>query len=101
MHHDSPNEISGHFIYMINYYTIIPLTKLTNFLSFVSIIFRKFEFLFTSIGFPVGARPSHANVFKNGSDPCLHGTHDEATMKHNWSAQCQYNVTGSVGTCVY
>ena len=27
----------------------------------------------------------------------LHGTHDEeGTMKHNWSARCQYNVTGRV-----
>ena len=36
-------------------------------------------------------------TFKNGSGPCLHGTHDEGgTTKHNWSARCQYNVTGWV-----
>ena len=35
--------------------------------------------------------------FKNGSGPCLHGTNDEMeTTKHNWSARCQYNVTGWV-----
>ena len=38
---------------------------------------------------------SHTKDFKNGSGPCLHGTHDEVgTTKHNWSARCQYNVTG-------
>ena len=39
----------------------------------------------------------HTTDFKNGSGPCLHGTHNEiGTTKHNWSAQCQYNVTGWV-----
>ena len=29
--------------------------------------------------------------------PCLHGTQDEVgTIKHNWSAWCQYNATGWV-----
>ena len=32
-----------------------------------------------------------------GSDPWLHGMYDEVgTTKHNWSARCQYNVTGWV-----
>ena len=32
-----------------------------------------------------------------GSGLCLHGTYDEVgTTKHNWSARCQYNVTGWV-----
>ena len=45
----------------------------------------------------VGAGSSHAKDFKNRSDPCLHGTQDEGgTTKHNWSAWCQYNVTGWV-----
>ena len=31
---------------------------------------------------------SHTKDFKNGSDPCLHGTHDEVGItKHNWSAR--------------
>ena len=39
---------------------------------------------------------------KNRSGPCLHGTHDEVgTTKHNWSAQCQYNVTGWVSMWAY
>ena len=46
------------------------------------------------VRFPVTAGPSHTKDFKNGSGPSLHGTHVEAgTTKHNWSAQCQYNVT--------
>ena len=52
--------------------------------------------------FPVGAGSSHTKDFKNGSDPCLHGTYDEVgTTKHNWSAQCQYNVTGWVSMWAY
>ena len=40
---------------------------------------------------------SHTKDLKNESDLCLHGTNDEVgTMKHNWSARCQYNVTGWV-----
>ena len=47
--------------------------------------------------FPVGDGSSHTKYFKSGSDPCLHGTYDEVgTTKHNWSARCQYNVTGWV-----
>ena len=43
----------------------------------------------------VGAGPSHTKYFENGSGLCLHGTQDEVgTKKHNWSAWCQYNVTG-------
>ena len=45
---------------------------------------------------PVGARSSHTKDFKNGSGPCLHGTDEVGTMKHNWFARCQYNVTGWV-----
>ena len=38
---------------------------------------------------------------KNGSGPCLHGTQDEVrTTKHDWSARCQYNVTGWVSMCL-
>ena len=41
--------------------------------------------------------PVIPKTFKNGSGLFLHGTHDEVgTMKHNWSARCQYNVTGWV-----
>ena len=41
--------------------------------------------------------PVIPKTFKNGSGLFLHGTHDEGgTMKHNWSARCQYNVTGWV-----
>ena len=47
------------------------------------------------VQFPVGAGSSHTKDFKNGSSSCLHGTQDEVgTTKHNWSAWCQYNVTG-------
>ena len=46
------------------------------------------------VRFPVGAGSSHTKDVKNGSGPCLHGTQDEVgTKKHNWSAQCQYNLT--------
>ena len=32
----------------------------------------------------------------------MHGTHDEGgTTKHNWSARCQYNVTGWVSMLAY
>ena len=33
-----------------------------------------------------------------GEWSCLHGTqdHEVVTTKHNWSAWCQYNVTGWV-----
>ena len=35
-------------------------------------------------------------------DNVLHGTHDEVgTTKHNWSAQCQYNMTGWVSILAY
>ena len=51
---------------------------------------------------PDGAGPSHTKDFKNGSGPCLHGTYDEVgTMKHNWSAQRQYNVKGWVSMWAY
>ena len=46
--------------------------------------------------------PGHAKDIKNSSGPCLHGTHDEVgTTKHNWSARCQYNVTGWVSMWAY
>ena len=49
------------------------------------------------IRFPVAAGSSHTIDVKNGSGLFLHGTHDEeGTTKHNWSAWCQYNVTGWV-----
>ena len=39
--------------------------------------------------------PVIQKTFKNGSGLFLHGTHDEGgTTKHNWSARCQYKVTG-------
>ena len=45
---------------------------------------------------------SHTKDIKNGSGPCLHGTHDEmGTAKHNWSARCQYNVSGWVSMWAY
>ena len=54
------------------------------------------------VQFPVGARSSHIKDFKNGSGPCFHGTQDEVeTMKQDWSAQCQYNVTGWVSMWAY
>ena len=38
----------------------------------------------------------------NGSGPCLHGIQDKAgTTKQNWSARCQYNVTGWVSMWAY
>ena len=49
------------------------------------------------VQFLVSAKSSHTKDFKNGSGPCLHGTYDEVgTVKHNWLAWCQYNVTGWV-----
>ena len=49
------------------------------------------------VQFPVDARFSHTKDFKNGSGPCLHGSYDEVgTTKRNWSAWCQYNVSGWV-----
>ena len=43
----------------------------------------------------VNISPSHTKDFKTGSGVCLHVTQDEVeTTKHNWSARCQYNVTG-------
>ena len=54
------------------------------------------------VRFPVAAGSSHTKDFKNGSGLFFHGTHDEGgTMKHNWSAQCQYNVTGWVSMWAY
>ena len=48
-----------------------------------------------------GLPSSHTKDFKNGS-PCLHGNDDEVgTTKHNWSAWCQYNVTGWVSIWAY
>ena len=53
------------------------------------------------VRFPVGAGSSHTKDIKNGSGSCLHGTYDEVgTTKHNWSARCQYNVTGWVSMWV-
>ena len=55
-----------------------------------------------TVQFPVGAGSSHTKDSKNGSDPCLHGSQDEVgTTKHNWSARCQYNVTGWVSMWAY
>ena len=54
------------------------------------------------VQFLVAAVSSHTIDIKNGSGPCLHGTHDEGgTTKHNWSARCQYNVTGWVSMWSY
>ena len=54
------------------------------------------------VRFPVAAGSSHTKDIKNGSGSCLHGTQDEVrTMKHNWSARCQYKVTGSVSMWAY
>ena len=51
---------------------------------------------------PVGAGSSHTKDFKTGSGSCLHGTQDEVeTTKHNWSARCQYNVSGWVSMWAY
>ena len=44
---------------------------------------------------------SHTKDVKNGSGSSLHGTYDGGTTKHNWSAQCQYNVTGWVSILAY
>ena len=53
--------------------------------------------------FPVDAGSmSYQILKKNCSGPCLHGTqHEVGTMKHDWSAQCQYNVTGQVSMWAY
>ena len=46
--------------------------------------------------------PVIPKTFKNGSGLFLHGTRDEGgTAKHNWSAWCQYNVTGWVSMWTY
>ena len=51
---------------------------------------------------PDGAGSSHTKDVNNGSGPCLHGTQDkEGTTKQNWSARCQYNVTGWVRMWAY
>ena len=50
------------------------------------------------VRFPVAAGSSHAKDIKNESGPCLH---DIGTTKHNWSARCQYNVTGWVSMWAY
>ena len=45
--------------------------------------------------------PGHTKDDKNCGS-CLHGTQDEVgTMKHNWSAWCQYNVTWWVSMWAY
>ena len=45
---------------------------------------------------------SHTKDVKIGSGPCLHGIHNEVgTMKHNWLAWCQYNMTGWVSMWAY
>ena len=47
------------------------------------------------VRFLVAAGPSYTKDGKNGSGPCLHGTHDEVgTTQYNWLARCQYNLTG-------
>ena len=57
---------------------------------------------FYRFNFPVAAGSSHTKDVKNGSGPCLHGTHDEVgTMKCNSLASCQYNVTGWVSMWAY
>ena len=39
--------------------------------------------------------PSHNKYFKSGSGSCLHAPqHKYEPCKHNWFAQCQYNVPG-------
>ena len=46
--------------------------------------------------------PVIPRTFKNRSGLFLHGTHDEGgTTKHNWSARCQYIVTGWVSMWAY
>ena len=47
------------------------------------------------VRFPVGAGSSHTKDFRNGSGPCLHGTHDEGGTTE------QYNVTGWVSMWAY
>ena len=47
-------------------------------------------------------RPGHSKEIKNGSSSCLPVSQDEVgTMKHNWSARCQYNMTGWVPMWAY
>ena len=54
------------------------------------------------VQFPVGPGSSHTKDSKRGSGPCLHGTQDHVgTTKHDWSAWCQYNVTGWVNMWAY
>ena len=61
----------------------------------VSLSSRFFVF-FRSMG------PVIPKTLKNGSGLILHGTHDEGvTTKHNFSARCQYNVTGWVSMWAY
>ena len=54
------------------------------------------------VQFPIGAWSSHTKDVKNGSSSYLHGTQNEVgTMKHNWSAWCQYLVTGRFSMWAY
>ena len=53
------------------------------------------------VQFPIASGSSHTKDFKNGSGPRLDGIHEVGTVKHNWSAQCQYNVTGWVSMWAY
>ena len=56
-----------------------------------------FRFNLESYGEKAVLGPVIPKTFKNGSGLFLHGTHDEGgTTTHNWSARCQYNVTGWV-----
>ena len=49
------------------------------------------------VQFLVGAGSSRTKQLKNESGPCLHGTQDEVeTTQHNFSARCQYDMTGWV-----
>ena len=48
------------------------------------------------VRFPVGAGSSHTKDVENGSGPSSGGT-----TKHNWSARCQYNLTGWVSMWAY
>ena len=57
---------------------------------------------FYGFNFPVAAGSSQTKDVKNGSGPCLHGTHDEVgTMKHNSLARCQHNMTVWVSMWAY
>ena len=52
---------------------------------------------FYGFNFRLVLGPCHTKDLKNGSSPCFHGTkHEVGDTKHNWSAWCQYNVTGWV-----